>query len=82
MLNAVFYPIADSWITIGLVLLLTQCSMSPIRGTFAINSSRVAEKLYRTENGRGLDRPGVETLTRKLKRGGVLGKIGELTFVE
>lgn len=53
VLNAVFYPIADSWITIGLVLLLTQCSMSPIRETFAINSSRVAEKLHRTARVEG-----------------------------
>jgi len=35
--------------------------MSPIRGTFAINSSRgVAEKLQRAEVGKGLNKPGGE----------------------
>lgn len=45
--EAVLCSIADSWITNGAVLLLTQRSMSPIGGTFAINSDGVAKKVQR-----------------------------------
>lgn len=86
---AVLYSVVDSWITIDyLVLLLTQRSMSPIRGTFAINSSGVAEELTESEREQG---EGVENERGwrnregwrcSGSRHGVLGKIVELTFVE